>query len=203
MACYAFQGIIPVVHPTSFVHPLASIVGDIIVGPGCYIAAGASLRGDLGRIVIEGDSSIQDNATIHVSSDRDTVVRRGATISHGAVIHGCEIGEHALVGINAVVLDNAVIGAESFVAAQAMVSHDTKAPPRSLLMGIPARLVRALDACEVTWRNDGGSAYQELTRQALETFRQVEPLSDLDAYRPQNTNRAPSIRITRTDMDRS
>ena len=112
MPAYAFQGIVPVVHPTSYVHPLASLIGDVIVGPGCFIAPGASLRGDFGRIIVEGDSSIQDSCTIHTSSGHDTLIGRGTTIGHGAVVHGCSIGMNTLIGINAVILDGASIGAE-------------------------------------------------------------------------------------------
>ncbi len=113
MPCYAYQGITPVVDPSSYVHPLASLIGDVIVGPGCFIAPGASLRGDFGRIVVEGDSSIQDNVSVHANQLRDTVIKRGATIAHGSIIHGCEIGENALIGMNAVILDNAIIGART------------------------------------------------------------------------------------------
>ena len=101
MPAYAYQGITPVVDPSSYVHPLASLIGDVIVGPGCFIAPGASLRGDFGRIVVEGDSSIQDNVSVHANQLRDTIIRRGATIAHGSIIHGCEIGENALIGMNA------------------------------------------------------------------------------------------------------
>ena len=106
MPCYSFEGIRPAVHPTSFLHPTASLIGDVIVGPGCYIGAGASLRGDFGRIVVEGDTSIQDNCTLHTGAGSDCVIGRGATIGHGAIVHGATIGENALVGMNAVVLDD-------------------------------------------------------------------------------------------------
>src|SRR5690606_9318445 len=91
MPCYAFEGIRPVVHPTTFVHPTASLIGDVIVGPGCYIGAGASLRGDFGRIVVEGDSSVQDNCTLHTGSGSDCVIGRGATVGHGSIVHGATI----------------------------------------------------------------------------------------------------------------
>jgi len=99
MPCYAYQGIRPVVDPTSYLHPLACLIGDVIIGPGCFIAPGASLRADFGRIVVEGDSSIQDSVTIHSNALGDTIIKRGCTIGHGAVIHGCVIGENTLVGI--------------------------------------------------------------------------------------------------------
>src|SRR5690606_2603340 len=167
MPCYAYQGIVPVVHPTSYVHPLASLIGDVIVGPGCIIAPGASLRGDFGRIIVEGDSSIQDSTTVHANTLRDTVIGRGATIAHGAIIHGCGIGENTLVGMNAVVLDNAEIGPECLIAALSLVKSDTIVPARSLVAGNPAKVVRTFEPHQVTWKNDGKGEYQRLAREAL------------------------------------
>ena len=183
MPCYAYQGIVPVVDPTSYVHPLASLIGDVIVGPGCFIAPGASLRGDFGRIIVEGDTSIQDSVTVHANQLRDTVIRRGATIAHGSIIHGCEIGENALVGMNAVVLDNAVIGAENLVAALSLVKSDMETPPRSLVAGNPAKVVRTFEPHQVTWRNNGDGEYQKLAREALTGMVEAEPLSAVDSAR--------------------
>ena len=176
MPCYAYQGITPVVDPTSYVHPLASLIGDVIVGPGCFIAPGASLRGDFGRIVVEGDSSIQDNVSVHANQLRDTIIKRGATIAHGSIIHGCEIGENALIGMNAVILDNAIIGDENLVAALALVKSDTVTPPRSLVVGNPAKVVKTFEPHQVTWRNNGEGEYQKLARAALTGLVEAEPL---------------------------
>ncbi|MEO0031075.1 MAG: hypothetical protein RIS94_833 [Pseudomonadota bacterium] len=196
MPCYAYQGIVPVVDPTSYVHPLASLIGDVIVGPGCFIAPGASLRGDFGRIVVEGDSSIQDNVTIHAGAERDTVIRRGATIAHGSVIHGCEIGENSLVGMNAVVLDAAVIGPENLVAALSLVKSETVTAPRSLLAGNPAKVVRTFEPHQVTWRNDGHGEYQRLTREALIDFVETEPLRVVEAERRRVHSEAFAVRLS-------
>jgi phenylacetic acid degradation protein len=197
--CYAYQGIVPVVDPTSYVHPLASLIGDVIVGPGCFIAPGASLRGDFGRIVVEGDASIQDNVSVHAGAERDTVIRRGATIAHGCVIHGCEIGENSLVGMNAVVLDGAVIGPENLVAALALVKSDTITPPRSLVAGNPAAVVRTFAAHQVTWRNDGHGEYQRLAREARDPdggFVAVAPLAAVEPGRPRLRSDAVAVRLT-------
>lgn len=196
MPCYAYQGIVPVVDPSSFVHPLASLIGDVIVGPGCFIAPGASLRGDFGRIVVEGDSSIQDNVTVHAGADRDTVIRRGATIAHGAIIHGCEIGENALVGMNAVVLDAAVIGPENLVAALALVKSDTVTPPRSLVAGNPAKVVRSFEPHQVTWRNDGDGEYQRLAREALTDIVEATPLPAVEPGRARVRSDAYAVRLS-------
>lgn len=198
MPCYAYQGIVPVVDPSSYVHPLASLIGDVIVGPGCFIAPGASLRGDFGRIVVEGDSSIQDSVTVHANQLRDTVIRRGATIAHGCVIHGCEIGENSLIGMNAVILDNAIVGPENLVAALSLVKSDTETPPRSLVVGNPAKVVKTFEAHQVTWRNDGDGEYQKLARAALTDLVEASPLMaagpDREAQRI--TSDAIAVRLT-------
>lgn len=197
MPCYAYQGIVPVVDPTSYVHPLASLIGDVIVGPGCFIAPGASLRGDFGRIVVEGDSSIQDSVTIHANQLRDTVIRRGATIAHGAIIHGCEIGANALVGMNAVVLDNAVIGDENLVAALALVKSDTVTPARSLVAGNPAKVVRSFEPHQVTWRNEGDGEYQKLARAAVAgEIVEAEPLPAIETNRRRTVSDAVAVRLS-------
>lgn len=196
MPCYAYQGIVPVVDPSTYVHPLASLIGDVIVGPGCFIAPGASLRGDYGRIIVKGDTSIQDSATIHASSQRDTIIRRGATIAHGAIVHGCEIGENTLVGMNAVVLDDAAVGAECLIAAQALVKSDSVVPPRSLVAGSPARVIRSFEPGQVTWKNDGAGEYQRLAREALTDFVEVPPLPAIEPDRPRLRSDAVAVRLS-------
>lgn len=196
MPCYAYQGIVPVVDPTSYVHPLASLIGDVIVGPGCFIAPGASLRGDFGRIVIEGDTSIQDSVAVHANALRDTVIRRGATIAHGSVIHGCEIGENTLVGMNAVVLDNAVIGPECLIAAQSLVKSNMETPPRSLIAGNPAKVVKTFEPHQITWKNDGHGEYQRLAHEALTDFVETAPLTAVEPNRPRPRSDAIAVRLT-------
>ena len=195
MPCYAYQGITPVVDPSSYVHPLASLIGDVIVGPGCFIAPGASLRGDFGRIVVEGDSSIQDNVSVHANQLRDTVIKRGATIAHGSIIHGCEIGENALIGMNAVILDNAIIGDENLVAALALVKSDTVTPPRSLVVGNPAKVVKTFEPHQVTWRNNGEGEYQKLARAALTELVEAPPLREATPERLGQRSQSEAVAV--------
>ncbi len=183
------------VDPSSYVHPLASLIGDVIVGPGCFIAPGASLRGDFGRIVVEGDSSIQDNVSVHANQLRDTIIRRGATIAHGSIIHGCEIGENALIGMNAVILDNAVIGAENLVAALALVKSDTVTPERSLVAGNPAKVVKSFEPQQVTWRNNGEGEYQKLARAALTELVEAQPLSQATPERLSQRSQSEAVAV--------
>ena len=196
MPCYAFEGIRPVVHPTSFLHPTASLIGDVQVGPGCYIGAGASLRGDFGRIVVEGDSSIQDNCTLHTGAGSDCVIGRGATVGHGSIVHGATIGANALVGMNAVVLDEAVIGDESLIGALSLVKSDMRAPERSLIAGNPARIVRQLPAESIVWKNDGDGEYQRLARQSLADFEECEPLTAPEPNRGRVSGNARAVRLS-------
>ena len=121
MPCYEINGIVPVVDPTAFVHPTATLIGDVIVGPGCYVAPGASLRGDFGRIVLERGSNLQDCCVMHGFPGTDTTVGEDGHIGHGAILHGCVIKKNAMVGMNAVVMDEAVIGESAIVAACAFV----------------------------------------------------------------------------------
>jgi phenylacetic acid degradation protein len=195
MPVYAFEGLVPVVDPTSYLHPTAVLIGDVIIGPRCYIGPGASLRGDFGRIFVAGDASVQDNGTLHSGSGSDCVVGRGATVGHGAVLHGCALGENVLVGINAVVLDGADIGAESLIAAMAMVKNDMSVPARSLVAGNPARIIRALDPEAIIWRNDGNGEYQRLADRSLAALTECTPLSEAEPNRPRNTGDARAVRL--------
>lgn len=199
MPVYAFEGITPVVHPTTFLHPMAVLIGDVFIGPRCYIGPGASLRGDFGRIEVAGDSSVQDNCTMHTGAGSDCVVERGATIGHGAVLHGCRIGEHALVGMNSVVLDDAVIGAESLVAAMSLVKNDMQVPPRSLVAGNPARVLRELAAEQIAWRQDGNGDYQLLADRSLAALVETAPLTEAPENRPRNRGSARAVRLKRKD----
>ena len=175
---YSIDGIVPVVHPSAFVHESAVLIGDVIVGERAYIGPCACLRGDFGRIVVEAGANVQDSCLLHGFPGKDTEVRRGATIGHGAVLHGCVVGAGALVGMNAVVNDNAEVGEDAMVAALAFVRAEAKIPPRSLAAGIPARVLRELSAEEVKWKRDNGALYQQLAVRSLTTMQHVEALTE-------------------------
>ncbi|RDI53802.1 phenylacetic acid degradation protein PaaY [Microvirga subterranea] len=195
MPVYALERIVPVIHPTSYLHPTAVLIGDVIVGPRCYIGPAASLRGDFGRIVIEGDSSVQDSCTLHTSANSDCVVRRGATIGHGAILHGCIVGENALIGMNAVVLDNAEIGDESLVAALSLVKSDMRAPQRSLIAGNPAAVVKTMTEDAIRWRNNGNGEYQRLVDRSRTSLVACEPLPEPEPDRPRIGSNARPVRL--------
>ncbi|MNO86069.1 2,3,4,5-tetrahydropyridine-2,6-dicarboxylate N-acetyltransferase [compost metagenome] len=184
MPCYSLEGLTPVVHPTAYVHPTAVLIGDVIVGPGCYIGPLAALRGDFGRIVLEEGANLQDTCVMHGFPDSDTVVERNGHIGHGAVLHGCVIGADALVGMNAVVMDKARIGERSIVSAAAFVKAGFECPPQSLVMGAPAAVKRQLSDEEVAWKQRGTREYQELTRRCLASMVECQPLAEVEAERP-------------------
>lgn len=180
---YSIDGVTPVIHPTSFVHPSAVLIGDVIVGPDCYIAPCASLRGDFGRIVIGRGANIQDNCIVHGFPERDTVVEDEGHIGHGAVLHCCRIGRNALVGMNAVVMDMAEVGESAIVAAMAFVKAGMVVPARTLVAGIPARIVRELTEKELAWKVDGTALYQQLAQRAFASMRETEALTEVEAGR--------------------
>ena len=184
MPCYRIDDLTPVVDPTAYVHPTAVLIGDVIVGPGCYVGPLASLRGDFGRIVLEAGSNVQDTCVIHGFPASDTRVGRDGHIGHGAVLHGCDIGEDVLVGMNAVVMDDARIGPRSFVAATAFVKAGFECGEQSLVLGNPATVKRPLRDEEVAWKQAGTAQYQALARRCLGEMVECEPLKALPNQRP-------------------
>jgi phenylacetic acid degradation protein len=180
---YEINGVTPVVHPSAYVHPSAVLIGDVIVGPRCYIGPLASLRGDFGRLILEEGANLQDTCVMHGFPGCDTVVEVDGHIGHGAVLHGCRIGRNALVGMNAVVMDNAVVGAESIVAAMSFVRAGMEIPPRSMVVGTPAKVMRALRDEEIKWKSDGTVQYQELAVRSMQTMREVDALTEVEPDR--------------------
>jgi phenylacetic acid degradation protein len=183
MKVYAIDGIVPVVDPTAYVHPSAVLIGDVIIGPGCYVGPCASLRGDFGRLILERGSNIQDTCVMHGFPGTDTVVEEDGHIGHGAVLHGCRVGRNALVGMNAVIMDNAVIGEASIVAASAFVKAGVEIPPRVLVAGMPAKVIRPLSDEEIRWKSEGTATYQDLARRSLATMQETVPLTAIEPGR--------------------
>jgi phenylacetic acid degradation protein len=184
MGIYALDGLVPVVDPSAFVHPQASLIGDVIVGPGCYVGPGASLRGDFGRITLGEGANVQDCCILHSFPAHDTVLESEAHVGHAAVLHGCTIRRGVLVGIGAIVMDDVVVEEEAFVGAASFVRAGFVVPRRTLVLGVPARVVRELRPEEITWKATGTREYQELTRRCLASFRACQPLTAPETDRP-------------------
>jgi len=180
---YSIDGVVPVVHPSAYVHPSAVLIGDVIIGPGVYVGPCASLRGDFGRLVIERGANVQDCCIVHGFPAKDTVIGEDGHIGHGAVIHGGTIERNAMVGIHAVVNDNAVIGESAIVAALAFVKADMVVPPRTLVAGIPAKVRRELTEEELAWKRDATGLYQNLTVRCLATMTETDALTEVGSDR--------------------
>lgn len=195
MPFYEYGGLRPVVPADTFVHPTASLIGDVIVGSGCYIGPGASLRGDFGRIVVGDRCSVQDSVSIHTTSDRDCVIGFGCTIAHNVVLHGCTIGDHTLVGMGSVVLDGVRLGHDSLVAALSLVTSGQSYPERSLVRGHPAVMVRQFDEDDVSWQVTDDHAYVQLARRSLNEFVECEPLCEVQPDRVRHQVNAFQVEI--------
>lgn len=202
MPCYAIDDVVPVVDPSAFVHPTAVLIGDVIVGPNCYVGPCASLRGDFGRIVLQAGANVQDACIIHGFPKQDTLVEENGHIGHGAVLHSCVVRRGALVGINAVVMDDAEIGEQAVVAACAFVPVGMRVAPRSLLAGIPAKMVRTLTDKEIAWYAEGTRAYHELTGRCLNSLRETDPLPGVEPGRPRLPVSKVDALIAARDRDR-
>src|ERR1700754_3635973 len=173
---YEFNGHRPVVHPSSFVHPQAAVTGDVVIGKDVYIGPGAAIRGDWGRIIIEDGCNVQENCTIHLFPGVTVRLREGAHIGHGAIVHGATIGRNCLIGMNAVIMDNVELGDECIVGALSLVRTGEVIPARSVVVGNPAKIVKAVSEEMLHWKTEGTAIYQALPRQMREEWKECEPL---------------------------
>lgn len=176
---FEFNGYIPVVHESSFVHPNATVTGNVIIGKNVYIGPGAAIRGDWGQIIIEDGCNVQENCTIHMFPGVTVTLHENAHIGHGAIIHGATIGRDCLVGMNAVVMDRVVVGAESIIGSLAFVAADTEIPPRSVVVGSPAKVVKQVSDEMLEWKKEGTRIYQGLPKDCFATLRPCEPLREV------------------------
>lgn len=184
---------------TAFVHPQATVIGNVIIGADCYIGPGAVLRGDWGAIVLEDGCNVQENCTVHMFPGVTTLLKRGAHIGHGAVIHGGTIGENCLVGMNAVVMDNVVLGAGCIVGALSFVKADTIFAERSLIVGNPAARVREVSDDMLQWKTEGTKLYQALPARMQATLHECEPLREVPADRKAQVGNYRTLNETRED----
>ena len=182
---YSFKGFTPVIHESSFVHPLAAVTGNVIIGKDCYIGPGAAIRGDWGGIVIEDGCNVQENCTIHMFPGVVVRLEKSAHIGHGAIIHGAQIGQNSMVGMNAVIMDNVVLGAESIVGALSFIKEGTIVEPRSLMVGNPAKKIKEVSDQMIGWKTKGTQLYQTLPTDCYNSLEETEPLRSLPDDRPQ------------------
>jgi len=176
---YQFKNMIPVVDPSSFVHPLATVTGNVIIGKDVYVGPGAALRGDWGQIIIEDGCNIQENCTVHMFPGVTVLLKEGAHIGHGAIIHGAVIGKNCLVGMNAVIMDNVQLGDECIVGALSFIKADSIFENRSLIVGNPAKKIKEVSDEMITWKTEGTKLYQQLPSDMHESWKPCEPLNEI------------------------
>ena len=184
MAIYSFNGFIPVVKASSFVHPNATVTGNVLIGENVYIGPGAAIRGDWGQIIIEDGCNVQENCTIHMFPGTTVLLEKGSHVGHGAIIHGASLGENCLIGMNAVIMDDVVIGKGSIVAALTFVSSNTKIPERSLVVGNPGKVIKQVSDEMLAWKTEGTKYYQKLPADCQNTLIACEALTEIEANRP-------------------
>lgn len=188
---YEFNGIKPVADPSSFIHPQAAVTGNVIIGKDCYIGPGAALRGDWGQIIIEDGCNIQENCTVHMFPGVTVLLKEGAHIGHGAIIHGATIGKNCLVGMNAVIMDNVQLGDESIVGALTFIKEGEIIPLRSLVVGNPGKIIKQVTDEMINWKSKGTQLYQKLPVECFSSLKPCEPLNTLPEFKPEQ----PSIYI--------
>ncbi|MFZ9027853.1 MAG: transferase hexapeptide repeat family protein [Crocinitomicaceae bacterium] len=184
MSVYAFNGFIPVIKESSFVHPKASVTGNVIIGENVYIGPGAAIRGDWGQIIIKDGCNVQENCTIHMFPGKTVTLEESAHIGHGAIIHGGTIGRNSLIGMNAVIMDDVTIGEESIIGALTFVPANSEIPRRSLVVGNPGKVIKEVSDDMISWKTKGTALYQQLPSECYATLEEVEPLREIEADRP-------------------
>lgn len=186
---YSFNGYRPVVHPSAFVHPLAAVTGNVIIGKNVYIGPGAALRGDWGEIIVADGCNVQENCTVHMFPGVTVRLEEGAHIGHGAIIHGAHVGRNCLVGMNAVLMDRVELGEECIVGALAFLPADSVWERRKVIVGNPARAAKDVSDAMIAWKTEGTKLYQALPKELHATLEACEPLCEIPADRPSITAR--------------
>lgn len=178
---YSFKNFTPVVHPSAFVHPQAAVTGHVIIGKDVYIGPGAALRGDWGGIVVEDGCNVQENCTVHMFPDITVILKAGAHIGHGAIIHGSVIGRNCLVGMNSVIMDHVDLGDECIVGALSFIQSNQRIPARSLVVGNPGKIIKPVTDEMIAWKSQGTALYQSLPADMREHWTPCEPLYEIPA----------------------
>ncbi|MHB1095475.1 MAG: acyltransferase [Gemmatimonadaceae bacterium] len=196
---YAFEGFVPVVHESAFVHPNATVVGNVAIGRDVYVGPSAVIRGDWGGIEIADGCNVQEGCVIHMFPGVVVRLEEAAHIGHGAVVHGAHIGRNVLVGMNAVVMDRAEVGDESIIGALCFVPSEMQVPPRSLVVGNPAKIVKTVTDDMLAWKSAGTALYQTLPARLRATLAPCEPLREVPAGRAAQAATYQTWKETRRD----
>jgi phenylacetic acid degradation protein len=174
MSLYEFEGKRPCIHPQAFVHPDAVLIGNVKIEAGCYVGAGAVLRGDIGSIRIENGSNVQENCVLHTFPDTSTLIHANAHIGHGCILHGCEICSKVWVGIGSIIADGVKINSNCLIGAGSFVPFQTEIPKNSVAIGHPAKVVKKIGPEQLKQIENGLAIYQELARRYLQPFIKID-----------------------------
>lgn len=194
---FEFDGFRPVIHESAFIHPNATVAGNVIIGRDVYVGPGAAIRGDWGGVEIQDGCNVQENCVVHMFPGVTVVLERGAHIGHGAIVHGARICENALIGMNAVVMDNAVVGVECIVGALCFIPAEMQIPARKVVVGNPARIVKDVSDEMIAWKTEGTGLYQALPAQLHRSLRACEPLREVPTDRASQQTSYRTWRQTR------
>lgn len=145
MAVYSFEGRKPKIHASSYVAPDATIIGDVEIGERCFIAPGAKIKGDYGKIVIGGCTSIQENCIIHARPEMDTKIGNYVTVGHGAIVHTAEVKDYSIIGMGSIVSDFAKVGVWAVIGEGAVVKNNQEIPDECIAVGVPAKIIGKVD----------------------------------------------------------
>lgn len=185
---FEFKGYRPIIHRSAFIHPNATVTGNVIIGRNVYVGPSAAIRGDWGKIVIEDGCNIQENCTIHLFPGTEVFLEESAHIGHGAIIHGARIGRNCLVGMNAVIMDEVELGEECIVGALSFIPAQCKFPRRQLLVGNPAKAIKDVSDEMIEWKSKGTALYQQLPEDCKKHLKPCEPLRRLPPFeKPQDS----------------
>ncbi len=180
---FEFDGVRPVIHESAFIHPNATVTGNVIIGRNVYVGPGAAIRGDWGKIVIEDGCNVQENCTIHMFPGTTVLLKESAHIGHGAIIHGATIGKNSLIGMNSVIMDNAEVGDECIIGSLCFVPAEMVIEKRKVVVGSPAKIIKDVDDNMIEWKTKGTKLYQQLPADCRATLKPCEPLRRVPAFR--------------------
>ena len=184
---FEYEGFRPVIHESAFVHPNATVTGNVVIGRDVYVGPGAAIRGDWGGIVVEDGCNVQENCTIHMFPGITVLLEESSHIGHGAIIHGARIGRNCLVGMNSVIMDNVIIGEECIIGALCFVPTEMEIPRRKVVVGNPARVVKDVTDEMIAWKSEGTRLYQQLPGLLHKTLKACDPLREVPKDRPAQT----------------
>lgn len=181
---FKFEDFVPVCPDSSFVHPQATVIGNVIIGEDCYIGPHAVLRGDWGRIIIGNGCNVQEGCCLHMFPGKDVILEDNAHVGHGAIIHGATLKKNCMIGMNAVIMDDAIVGEEAIVGALAFVKAKAEIPSRKIAVGNPAKIIADVSDNRAAWKTAGTELYQTLPKTWKEKTEETKPLKNIEPNRP-------------------